>query len=203
MSESADAFIRNEGTKWTLGSATMTRTIVFRDGRLLLESLLDRSSGRELAVAGSPSAEFAFTLGTPEPRLTSADGGWALLGADESRGTQGELQLAIRVAREGLEVTKTYVVYPGSSLLREWVTFRNSGARPVEVLNPAFLSVRAATGGADTLDFLWMTGGDNQPGSWDLKTEKLSSEKPRRFDSYEPFPLDLGKVTYPGDGINA
>jgi len=35
----------------------------------------------------------------------------------------------------------------------------------------------------------WMTGGENQPGSWDLKTEKLGFEKARVFDSYEPFPV--------------
>ena len=39
-----------------------------------------------------------------------------------------------------------------------------------------------------------MTGGENQPGSWMLKTEKLSRAKPRTFDSYEPFPAARRRV---------
>ena len=46
-----------------------------------------------------------------------------------------------------------------------------------------------------------MTGGENQPGSWVLKTERLGPAKARTFDSYEPFPFTA--ASFPGDGINA
>ena len=48
-----------------------------------------------------------------------------------------------------------------------------------------------------------MTGGENDPGSWMLRTEKLAAGKPRTFDSYDPFPSPPGTVSFPGDGIDA
>ena len=52
-------------------------------------------------------------------------------------------------------------------------------------------------------DFHWMTVGENQPGSWMLRTESLEAGKPRPFDSYDPFPLPPGVKPFPGDGIPA
>ncbi len=46
-----------------------------------------------------------------------------------------------------------------------------------------------------------MTGGENQPGSWVLKSETLDPAKPRRFDSYEPFVA--APAPLPGDGVDA
>jgi hypothetical protein len=47
-----------------------------------------------------------------------------------------------------------------------------------------------------------MTGGENRPGSWTLKTEKLPSGRARTFDSYDPFG---GKAegNFVGDGVLA
>jgi len=203
MAGDVDGTIRREGTRWTLGTSKVERVIAFRDGRLLGESLRDPVSKRELTPPGAAVAEFAFALGDAENRLTSASPGWALAGAEESRGTQGELLLTLRLTREGFEVAKTYAVYPGSSILREWVAFRNTGAGAIQVFNPAFLTTCAAFGDLAGLDVHWMTGGENQPGSWDLRTEALTPGKARRFDSYEPFPLDLAIASFPGDGIDA
>ena len=200
MGASSDAYIRHEGTTWTLGTATIERVVALEDGRLLLKQFKDKVSGQELAAGGS---ELAFSLGSPENRITGASGGWTLVDAEESQGAQGELQLKLRLTREGIEATKSYVVYPESSIIREWVTFRNVGTASVCVINPGFLTMNVCMGNPGALDFHWMTGGENQPGSWDLRTEKLSAEKPRRFDSYEPFPLDMSKVAFPGEGINA
>ncbi|MBI4165371.1 MAG: alpha-galactosidase [Acidobacteria bacterium] len=48
------------------------------------------------------------------------------------------------------------------------------------------LNIQSA--GSKFLDFHWITGGENQVGSWVLKTEQLSTEKPRLFDSADPYP---------------
>ena len=86
-------------------------------------------------------------------------------------------------------------------LIREWVTFLNVGKEPIRIVEPGFLNLAARPGDPAPLDFHWMTGGENRPGSWTLKTEKLDPAKPRSFDSYEPFPG--APPGFPGDGINA
>ena len=200
MGVSSDAYIKRDGMTWTLGTATVERVVTLEDGKLFLKQFKDKVSGQELAVDGS---ELAFALDSPENRITGASGGWSLVDAEESKGAQGELQLKLRLKRDGIEATKNYVVYPESSIIREWVTFKNIGTASISLINPGFLNMNVLKGNPTDLDLNWMTGGDNQPGSWDLRTEKLSAEKPRRFDSYDPFPIDMSKVTFPGDGINA
>ncbi|MDX9972839.1 MAG: hypothetical protein RBU21_07610 [FCB group bacterium] len=200
MGEDGDGYIRDEGASWTLGTASMEKTIVLQDGQLVLKSFKDKASGAELV--GGASAELSFGLDAAENRVTGTSGGWTLVDAKQSKGSQGELQLDLQLRREGLEVTKTYVVYPESSIVREWVTFRNAGDKSVTVIDPSFLNVGVSTGKAEATDFMWMTGGENNPGSWDLKTETLAADTPRTFDSYEPFPVDLSKMTTPGDGVN-
>ena len=197
---SPGAYIQRDGTTWTLGTGAVERVVALEDGKLLLKQFKDKVSGQDLAAGGS---EFAFSLGTSENRITGASGGWTLVNAVESKGTQGELQLALSVSRNGIEVTKNYVLYPESSIVREWVTVKNTGPESVCLINPAFLTMNLPAGDAAALDFHWMTGGENQPGSWDLRTETLSVDKARRFDSYEPFQVDLSKTTFPGDGVNA
>ena len=185
--DAPDAYITCDGTTWTLGTAAAERVVALEDGKLLLKGLRDKASGQTLLAEG---AELAFALDNPENRITGASGGWKLVRAEQSKGPQGELELALCVTRDGIEATKHYVIYPQSSILREWVVFRNAGAKPVRLINPGFLAMRVRAGDPGALDFHWMTGGENQPGSWNLRTEKLSPGESRRFDSYEPFPLD-------------
>lgn len=198
----AGGYIEADGTSWKLGTATVEKVVALRDGRLVLTSFKDKASGFDLAPGDASSSELGFGLEAADNRITGATGGWQLVAAEQSKGAQGELQLDLRLQHDTLEVTKTYVVYPESSIVREWATFKNVGTSPVTVVNPSFLTVGLNTGKPETTDFLWMTGGENQPGSWDLRTETLATDKPRTFDSYEPFPLDLSKVSMPGDGVN-
>jgi hypothetical protein len=200
---SGDAYIRNQGNRWTLGTASVERVVAFEEGRLLLKSFRNKTTGRELAPAAS--AEFFFRLNeNPEP-VTSATGPWKLVRAEPTRLGQGELCLELVVERDSLQVTKTYVVYPGSSVIREWISFKNAGNKPLVIAEPGFLDLHVKTGDPASLDFLWMSGGSNEPASWKLKTESLAAAKPRTFDSYEPFPFEAEEPArkFPGDGVNA
>ena len=193
---SRDAYIRADAARWTLGSAKAERVLAFANGKLVMRSMKGKTSRRELVAAAVPV--FSLAVGVPPEQITSASGDWALSGARAKRLKQGALQLDVSVQRVGLQATKTYVVYPGSSIVREWLTITNSGDAPVRVQDPSFLdaSVRPS-GPAPDLDFHWMTGGESTPGSWMLRTEQLATGKPRTFDSYEPFPD--GRA----DGVNA
>ncbi|MCX7424521.1 MAG: hypothetical protein NTW96_02630 [Planctomycetia bacterium] len=196
-----DAYIKAETNRWTLGTATMQRVIALEDGRLLLKSFKNRTSGRELVSGGAASGEFSLRLGEAKEPITGATGPWKLIHAEQAKLSQGELQLDLTIQRESLQVTKSYMIYPGSSIVRQWITIKNVGDQPLIIGQPGFLAETVRPGNPEDLDFHWMTGGENQPGSWMLKTETLSAAKPRTFDSYEPFKRDA--AGFPGDGINA
>jgi hypothetical protein len=200
-----DARIEQRGLEWRLASATMERVVALENGKLQLKSLKDRRSGHEFVAPGTVAEEFFVTVGASAERWSGAQGGWERVDAKVTKLSQGEQQLDLRIRREALEVTKSYVVYPESSILREWVTFRNTGTFPLRLVEPGFLSLTLRPGAPDALVFDWMTGGENVPGSWKLRTETLDADKPRTFDSYEPFPLEAAtKVSQlPGDGVLA
>ena len=164
-----DAYITQNGDTWILGSASVEMTVSLRNGMLLTTGLKNKMNGHDL----SPF---------------DAIGPWTFVAAKTSKLTQGELRLDLTLSRDSLGLTKTYVVYPGSSIIRQWAEFKNLGSVPLKLSDPEFLKTSAQIGDRESLDLDWMTGGDNGHGSWVLKTEKLDVEKPRQFDSYDPFP---------------
>lgn len=196
---SEDAYIESDRAQWVLGTATMEKTIALEEGRLLARSYRHKAAKCELLPAGAVSDEFFVTL--DGQRWSGATGPWKLVEARTSKLKQGELQLDLTLQRDSLRVTKSYLVHPGSSLLREWVNFSNAGRLPLVIGEPGFLHFTARAGDASLLDFHWMTGGYNHPGSWVLKTESLGAGQPRVFDSYDPFPGTA--ASFPGDGVNA
>ena len=167
---SQDAYIKQDGATWTLGSASVEKTIALKNGMLVTTRFTSKANGHDL----SPS---------------DATGPWILVDARTSKLRQGELQLDLTLRRDSLAVTKTYVVYPGSSVIREWTELKNAGSVPIKITDPEFLNTSAQLGDRASVDFDWMTGGANAHGSWSLKTETLNTGKPRRFDSYDPFPV--------------
>lgn len=197
-----DAYIKRDGAKWTIGTATVERVISMEGGKLLLESFKNKATGREMIPNGVGAEEFSFSLGDATNRFSGASGGFRIVDSKKSRLKNGERKLDITLQREGLQVTKSYVVYPKSSIIREWLTFKNAGTGPLIVIDPAFLNIIARCGDPSSLDFNWMTGGGNSLGSWKLRTESLTVGNPRKFDSYEPFPIDPADGSFPGDGVN-
>ena len=199
-----EADIRQRGNQWTLRTSRMERVIALEDGRLVLKRFTDRTTGRELMASGAATEEFLAPPADEAELQKGSSGGWRLLGSKQSKLPQGERQLDITVQREALQVTKSYLLYPGSSIVREWVTFKNAGTVPLPIREPCFLNLTIQPGAGTSPDFSWMSGGENNPGSWKLKTEPLNPAKPRKFDSYEPFPAEmLGAQQFLGDGIDA
>ena len=193
-------YIKAEENRWTLGTAAMERVVALEDGKLLLKSFKSKATGRELVADGTMACEFCLRLGDSKELVTSATGPWKLIRADRTKLGQGELQLELTLQRESLLVTKTYVIYPGLSIVRQWVTIKNAGDRPLVVVNPGILTETVRPGEPEQLDFHWMTGGVSMAGSWLLKTEKLALERPRVFDSYESF---RGDASVSADGVRA
>ena len=197
--------VQQHGNQWTLRTAQSERVVALENGQLVLKRFTDLTTGRELVANGAAAEEFLSPVvaGT-ELRIGSA-GSWRLIDSKQSKLSQGELQLDITLQRDALQVTKSYVLYPGSSIVREWVTFKNAGTGSAGHLRSVLSQSHRSAGAHGSLRISsWMSGGENNPGSWKLKTESLDPAKPRRFDSYDPFPAEmLGAQQFPGDGIDA
>lgn len=195
---SGDGYIRAGASRWVLGTASVEKTRVLDKGQLLLTSFVNRRTGREMVPAGRPVVELS-------PRSLGADvaAPWTLAGSSVRRLAQGELQLDLTLTAGPLAVVRSYLVYPETSVIREWSTCRNAGRAPLTLVEPAFLNLEAQLGaGLETLDFHWMTGARNEPGCWSLRTRQLLPHRPQRFDSYDRFPGHGGHPTG-GDGIDA
>ncbi len=197
----SDASIRRHDNSFTLCTASVERTIAFRDGRLLLTSLKDRSTTRQLLPAKTAIPDFSLLVGPNRTLITSATPGWKLVDANEFRLSQNERRLDLTLEREQLRITRSYILYPRSSIIREATTITNLSDSPLIVAEPTFHCLASVVGALDSTDFFWITGAHNVPGLWDLKTEKLAPNIPRTFDSYDPPPHE--QTPPRGDGINA
>ncbi|MHB0997943.1 MAG: alpha-amylase family protein [Armatimonadota bacterium] len=197
--KSGDAYINKDGNQWVLKTPLVERVIIFDNGIFYTKSIKTKK-GTKLSTDTSISPELLFSTDS-EVNINGLSEDWSLIDSNITKLKHGEMQLDIKLQREDLQVTKSYVVFPKTSIIREWATFKNIGESPVKLIDPGFLNITTKVDDLKSLDFNWMTGAENWPGSWKLKKENLSSEKPRKFDSYDPFQGEEFKPV--GDGVNA
>jgi hypothetical protein len=170
---------------WKLATSKVERILVLENGHFFTRSWADRPTGQDL-LSGNQSDELGVTINARS--LTGLGGSWYFLSQRTGQNKDGSTELDLTLRQDDIEVTKSYVTYPGSSIIREWATFKNVGPTSLAVTDPSFLSTASRLGGLRSLDFFWMTGGENRAGSWLLKTETLQANRLRKFDSYDPFP---------------
>jgi hypothetical protein len=182
--ESRDGYIRHEEGRWVIGTSAAEKVVRLENGRLTLTSFKNKVSGREYIQAGAVSNEVRLSADGQE--ITGGSGGWVLAGEDSHRLSQGELQLDLKLRHGPLVVTKHYVVYPGSSIMREWLSISNDSTKPVRLSDPGFLESRVLSADAEKLDLYYMTGGGAFNGSQLLRREKVTTTYARTFDSYDP-----------------
>lgn len=177
----AAAGIERKGNEWVLDTGLVRKVIRVEAGRLELASFRNLVSGREYVSAAQPSPEVRLRVdGSP---ISGTSGGWNLIGDQRSAPAAGQWQLDLTVRRESLELVKHYVIYAGTPVIREWVTIRNVGAKPVRIEDPCFLAANLLATEAADLDLSYVTGGGNYNGSQLLKTEPMSPGYSRGFDS--------------------
>ena len=182
--ESRDAYIRHEEGRWVIGTSAVEKVVRLENGRLTLASFMNKVSGREYIQGGAASSEVRLSGDGQE--ITGGSGGWVLLEEDSHRLSQGELQLDLKLRHGPLVVTKHYIAYPGSSVIREWLSISNDFTKPVRLSDPGFFESRVLTTDVGKLDLYYMTGGGAFNGSQLLKREKVNATYVHTFDSYDP-----------------
>jgi hypothetical protein len=179
--QSRDGYVRREGNEWILGTSLMERRIRLAGGRLSLVSLRNKVSGREYQDAIATPAEIRFFVNGQD--VSASNWHWELRGEHVAKGNQGELRLDIDVAAASMHVRKSYVIYPGTAVTREWMELHNSSDKPMHLSNVEFLHSRVLGSVAQELQFNYLTGGGNYNGSQLLKSEPVSPAYSRMLDS--------------------
>jgi hypothetical protein len=182
--ESSDGYLRHEQGRWVIGTSVVEKVITLDEGRLVLTSFKNKLSGREYIQDGARSNELRLTVDGQE--ITGGSSGWTLVGEDSHRLSQGELQLDLKLRHGPLAICKHYVVYPGSSVIREWLTITNDSTQPISLSDPGFFESCVLAADVEDLDLYYLTGGGAFNGSQLLKRDKLHATYARTFDSYDP-----------------
>jgi hypothetical protein len=179
--QSTDGYVRREGDDWIIGTSKVERRIRLAGGHFFQVSLRNKISGHEYKDATNPPAEIRFFANGQD--ASASIWHWELLGDHIVRGSQGELQLNIELESAGMRLAKYYVIYPGTSVVREWLTLQNSSGKPIFINKVDFLHTRIGSSGTQDLEFNYLTGGGNYNGSQLLKTEAVSAIYQRALDS--------------------
>ncbi|HEX4426252.1 MAG TPA: hypothetical protein VH079_12715, partial [Terriglobales bacterium] len=179
--QSRDGYIRRQGDTWIFGTSQVEKQVRLADGRFFLSSLRNKVSGHEYQDGKTPPDEIRFLAGGLD--ASSSSWRWKLHSEHVTKLSQAELQLDIELESSGLRVTKSYVIYPGSSVVREWLTLENVSNKPVHLSHVDFLHSRLLGSVASELKLNYLTGGGNFNGSQLLKTEATNPEYQRTFDS--------------------
>ena len=198
---SGDASIDMEPGRWILATRHVRRVIAITAGHF-------QETQRVQGQLGTPgltltSDGFSVELGDVG-MVHGGSGGWTLRDSRIMSLKQGELQLTITLERQALQITKNYVLYPFSSVIREWITLANVGATPLQISDPGFLDLAIRTPQPTDTRFCWLSGGASVWGSWRLYQQPLVEKERREFDTYDPFPVPDDIVDHlPGNGTQA
>jgi len=198
---SGDAYISfdERETTWVLGTSTVEERLVLASGNFSLTTLKNRQNGRAFVSRSDGSDEFRVTIDGAVYSGTA--GRWLLESSDATLLSQGEIQLVVRLKNDVVRVEKTYVVYPHTSIIRQWVTFTNLSTRSFKLSDPYFLSVRIQVAESAKLSLLYMTGGGYFTGSQILKQAALTASYARTFDSTDKVErTEVGGSSY-GDAM--
>ena len=131
-------------TQWRLETASVRWVLSLQGGRLETSSLVDKRGPSAVEYAAAGSAEFSLLAkGTA---VSGAGGAWTLLGSQSHRLPDSTLELSIHLRNSLLLVTRHYLLYPETGIVREWLTIRNISNQPAPIESPSFLCKTFARG---------------------------------------------------------
>jgi len=118
LARSEDAYIRQSGNTWILGTSEVVKQIAFRGGHFSLVSFKDLATNHEYVQGPSDIFEFAID----GRKVTGQSQNWVLENVETEKASQGELLLRIRFHDQFVEVSKNYLLYPRRASSRNgWI----------------------------------------------------------------------------------
>jgi hypothetical protein len=177
----ADAYARREGMTWIMGSSQIEQKVALENGRFLLTSFRNKLSRREYRNHGADPDQIRMRVdgvATDSPAWH-----WKLLDDLQQILPQGELLLEVRLTGGPLQVTKHWMIYPHTAIIREWLTIENTSTQTVQLDELFFLNTRSLGADPDSLELGYLSGGGAFNGSQLLKTERVHRDYRHIFDS--------------------
>lgn len=168
-----DAFVRScpENTKWTIGTKAVEMTFDVKGG-------LFRLVGFRNKLTKQPQ-DYSAKITAIEPFTFSEDGAPLILsGASAMKtdsGGQPVAMLILDFVRQALKIRFHVVAFPGTSVLRQWISIENAGTMPVPVAaKPLALSLVNAP--ENSFTHYWMVGGNSKPDQGMMKNAVVSAD---------------------------
>lgn len=201
MLRSGDAYAMRLGNdcSWRMGTAAIEMTVAHSKDRFALVSLKSKLAhpAKQFVLSGNISPEVRLVWdGQVVGGNTS---GWTCAAGNAVAvqvGGATTLQVTIMLRRAALEVTRTYLVFPFESLIREWSSFTNRDSTAHELRDPSMLEARLLShevrqghvrllnmGGAYCCGT--QADGSKDIGPFTLRETRLAPHYFRVFDSYD------------------
>jgi alpha-galactosidase len=160
VAQSGDAYIAYDAaTKtWEIGSNGIRRRMDYRASEgFRLTRLTNKLTGREWLAPGSGAAsELRMSLGDQE--ITGAARDFVYKDYHAIPRTNKSLELIVTLAHVQMDVHLHYVVFPGVSVIEQWVEIENIGATALPALTGWESFSIALRPSADPLTLYWVQG---------------------------------------------
>src|SRR5581483_89537 len=122
---------------------------------------------------------------------------WTLKESATRVAATGQVQLVVALENDTFRVELNYGVYARSSIIRQWICYRNISNHAVTVSDPYFFAERFSDRSEAKPMLDYMTGGGYFTGSQILKSTPFSPAYSRTFDSTDkPERMELDGVSY-------
>ena len=154
-----------------------------RGGQFGTKSLVNKRHSPAVDYsAGSISPD--FSVGLKGSSTSAPSDGWVLADSQSVSAPDGTSELGIVLKNQSLEVTRHYRLYPGTGIVREWSTIKNTSERAAELDSPDFFRKtlgRSVFGKEARYGYFSGTGYD--AGAQQLIWEPVSSDYRRELSS--------------------
>ena len=188
---SSDAYARYDSTanQISMGTDKVKRTIILENGIFMTSELTDVVANKTYVNSTTKQIEFNFTVNGVNYRSDATNGGnWTYVSHNSYLDTQKELVFDFTVKNSKIQVTKTYIIYPGTSIIQEKATIKNISGGNITLASPGIFDRYFVNIDGANSDFYYMTGNANYSGASMLKNISLASDYYRLFDSYNDKP---------------
>ena len=178
-----DAYCKREGNSFLMGTEKVEKRLELTpQGQWLVKSLKNKRTGKEYVQNGGTQPD-EFFVTVDGVYYSGSNGPWQLRGQEEKTGKQGEKEVIFTLCGGPLEVTRHYVLYPGTSIIQEWTEYKNISGQEIALNRPSLYVARYLWEDREHASFSYMTGGANFSGSQILKTVPLEEGFCKDFDS--------------------
>jgi hypothetical protein len=191
------------GKKWAMGTGRVRKVVTFCGGQLLAREFTNQ--WRNL-LQGTTGVEFQLTA---QGTVYSGASAWTFVSQSSAVQANTSIKQEIKIQNALLEVTMSYLVWPSSGLIQQWVSYKNRTASGFTVSDPEILDTTLFMSdiAAGHVKFHYFNGNWDDPNSnrgpetINLTPGWSTSLWSTHFAAQEYTPEVMFRNTSTGDGV--